>query len=461
MSTAILAEAMAGLELPDVPENVRQAAKYVLLDSIACIIAARDTEMAPIVAAAAGLLGPEAGDAYSHARLADCMDFNEGYAGAHFGCGAVGALLALAAHRPMDGATALAALVAGFETGARITQAIGPYYVDGPDGRPVFAPVWGIATQVAYASVATTARALGLDAAVTARAYDLAGSNSSLPIGGAWSAAIDLPNTKYCDAGWGALTGLFAALSAQAGSTPVEGLLSGPNSLFAMLGAPNTDPSLAIAELGAAWHLTAVRFKSWPCCGLISGGMAALKGLVEAEGLSPADIEAMVVEVVPAIALPRFANITPATFVARQFSLPHAAAMLLLGLPPSAAWLSPQVAAHPVVRSLCEKIALRVYEGEEDLATRPCAVQVRANGRIYAAGPGDVAPPPSAFFNEQAVLRKFRALVEPDTGEAIIAAVMAIESRPDLRPLAAAIASARPCPSLPAALARLDALIPA
>jgi 2-methylcitrate dehydratase PrpD len=461
MSTAILAATMAGLELPGIPADVRQSAKHVLLDSIACIIAARDTEMAPIVAACAGLLGPEAGDAYSHARLADCMDFNEGYAGAHFGCGAVGALLAMAAHRPLNGATALAALVAGFETGARITQAIGAYYVDGPDGKPVFAPVWGIATQVAYASVATTARALGLDAEATARAYDIAGSNSAVPIGGAWSAAIDLPNTKYCDAGWGALTGLFAALSAQAGSTPVEDLLSEPHSLFGMLGAPNADPALAVEELGTAWHLPAVRFKSWPCCGLVSGGMAALKGLVESSGIAVEEIDKAIVEVVPAIALPRFANVTPATFVARQFSLPHAAAMLLLDLPPSAAWLSPRVAAHPVVRRLRGKIALRVYEGGEDVATRPCAVRVRAKGQAHAAGPGDVAPPPSAFFDEQAVLWKFRALVEPAEGEAIIAAVLAMESLRDLRPLAAAIAAARPLPSLPAALARLDALIPA
>jgi 2-methylcitrate dehydratase PrpD len=461
MSTATLAASMAALHMAGIPEDVRQSAKHVLLDSIACIIAARDTEMAPIVAACAGMFGAEAGDAYRHARLADCMDFNEGYAGAHFGCGAVGALLAMAAHRPLDGATALAAMVAGFETGARITQAVGSYYVDGPDGRPAFAPVWGIATQVAYASVATTARALGLDAEATARAYDLAGSNSPIPIGGAWSAAVDLPNTKYCDAGWGAVTGLFAALSAEAGSTPVKGLLSGPNTLFAMLGAPNANPALAVAELGTNWHLPLVRFKSWPCCGLISGGMAALRGLVEAEGLAVIDITAITVEVVPAIALPRFANTAPNTFVSRQFSLPHAAAMLLLDVPPSAAWLSPRVAEHPAVRSLRQKIALAVYQGEEDLTTRPCAVQVQTACATYAAGPGEVAPPPSSSFDGQAVLRKFRALVEPLQGEAIIAAVMAMESLPDLRPLADAIAAARPRPSLPAALARLDALMPA
>ena len=460
MIGAQLAQAMAALGADAIPDGVAAQAKRVLLDTIGCIIAARDTEMAPIVAASAGALGAEMATAYSYGRLGDCMDFNEGYAGAHFGCGAVAAVLALGAHRPLPGAQALAAVVAGFETGARITDAIGSYYVPDAAGRPRFAPVWGIATQVVFAAVAASCRALGMDAQATAQAYELAGSNSPVPIGSAWSASVDLPNTKYCDAGWCTVAGLFAALSAQAGSTGVAGLLDGPDGLYRMLGAPNADPAAAASGLGTQWRLPQARFKTWPCCGLISAPMAALQGCIADSGIAVPRIEAMVAEVSSSIVLPRFTTADPQTFVSRQFSLPHGAAMLLLGIPPGGAWLSVQVAGHEVVRALRAKLVVRPYHGPEDptAVPRPCAVQVLASGREYRAGPGTAAPPPSPRFGDSEVLAKFRSLVEPEHGEAVIAAVMTLETLPDLEPLTRAVAAARPQRRVDAALARLDAV---
>ena len=67
-----------------------------------------------------------------------------------------------------------------------------------------------------------------------------------------------MPNTKYADAGWCAVVGLFAALQVQAGSTAAPDLLASPNDLFGMTLDPNVPELRDVAAgtrtlAGVAW----------------------------------------------------------------------------------------------------------------------------------------------------------------------------------------------------------------
>lgn len=459
---ARLAGFMAALTADAVPGAVRAEARRILLDTIGCAVAARATEVAPIVDALAPLLGGQAAPlaaAYRLARLADSMDFNEGYAGAHFGCGAVAAVLALARERAVSGEAALTAIVAGFETGARVLDATGPYYTTDAEGRQRFAPVWGIAAPVVFAAAGAAAHLLGLDAAETARAYSLAGSAAPIPIGGQWSSEIDLPNTKYCDAGWAAVAGLFGALSVRAGSTGVRSLLNGADEFYAMVGAPAPEPELAVAQLGEVWRLAQVSYKPFPCCGLVIAPARALRACIAENGIEVAGIEAIEAEVGSAIVIPRFANAAPATFVSRQFSLPHAATMLALGIAPGPAWLAPGIATHPRVAELRGRFRLRVLEDDwptpDRAMLRPARITVRAGGRSYRRDSRGLTHP---RWDDEAIRRKFESLVAAPQAAAIVQSVEGIEALPDLSPLLDAIDAAQPVPDEAAARARIDAL---
>jgi len=217
-----------------------------------------------------------------------------------------------------------------------------------------------------------------------------------------------------------------------------------------MLGAANPNPA---ALLDPRWRLPDMRFKAWPCCGLIRAPMTALAQLCAQDGITPHAVAGIRAEVSPTIALPRFANPNPATFVARQFSLPHAAAMLLLGLTPSAAWLDPAVAEHDQVRALRGKIA--VQAAPEPIPPQQCIVHVTAGNQVHSARPAPLAAP---ALDDTALHAKFRTLVHPDDAGRLLQDLEQFDRLPDCGPLLAAAAAARPIPSVAPALSRLDAL---
>ncbi|MFT3816786.1 MAG: MmgE/PrpD family protein [Rubrivivax sp.] len=449
----LLARHFGALAFEDIPPDVAAEARRMLLDTVACIVAAGATEVGPVTAAAAAALGglqTAGGRAYALGRLADAMDFDEGYAGAHFGCGAVGAALALARDRAVDGRELLAAIVAGYELGARVMDAVGPYY-SRQDGRAVFSPVWGIATPVVYAAAGAAARLLKLDPAQTVQALALAGSNSPIPVGAVWSSALALPNTKYCDTGWCTVAGVLAALGAAGGSTGLPDLLDRDDGLLRMVSALHPAPQALLEGLGERWRLREVLYKEWPCCGLIAGPMHNLLQIRRDADIDPRRIERIVAEVGAAVLTPRFVNADPRTYVSLQFSLPHNLAMLLLGVPPGPQWLSAERARDPLVQALRAKVEVREHPQPWpeprpglDIRRKPSAITVVAGARTYRAetlvDAGEWKPP---VWDDAAIVAKFHRQVAAPQADRIAGDVMRLQDLADLAPLLAALDAAR------------------
>lgn len=432
----------AALDFAAIPPDVLAEARRMVLDSIACIIAARATESAPAIEAAAGFLGTGmAAQTYRHARYADLMDYNEGYAGAHFGCGAIAAALALGCERGAGGRDLLAAVVAGFETGARVKDAMGPYYAE-VDGKRRFLPVWGIATPVTYAAVAAAANVLGLRGEAAVEAFSLAGGNSPVPVGGVWSKAVALPNTKYCDAGWAALAGVMGAVAAQTGSTGLTDLLNDENGLLAIVGAANAEPAALSAGLGTEWRSRAVLYKRWPCCGLVYGALMLAEALMADHGIRADAVQAIRFHADPAILIPRFRNRDPQTQVSLQFSVPHNLAMLLAGVPNGPLWQSSEVAARPDVVRLRQAVVLEEYRPASPGGV--CAIEIdTATGTHTRELTSEAALRRGFAVSDETITAKFRAVVAAPQAEAIIDMVMGVEDLASLTPLAAAIEEAR------------------
>lgn len=429
-----LAVFLGGLDSSQVPSGVLQGTRRMLLDTLGCIISARATQAGRVSSQFALLLGGSsgpAGAAYLHGRLADAMDFNEGYSGAHFGSGAVAAALALAREPGVTGKDFLLAVTAGYELGGRVQDAMGSYYTT-IDGKQSFALVWGIATPIVYAAAGAATRMLRFGPALTAQAWGLAGSNSPIPVGAKWSAAIDLPNTKYCDAGWCSLVGVTGALSARFGSTGLTSLFDDGNGLLRMVSSINPAHAKLFADLGTRWCVNEIGYKEWPSCGLIEGPMRLLRELVREHGIDPAAVDSVEVEVGSAIMVPRFVNLEPRTFVSLQFNLPHAMAMLLLRVPIGPAWLSTELAAQPQVAALRHKVVVREHREPWPAKgrKRPCSVKVIAGGRSWFAETltNDSQPAVDPAWDDERVIAKFMSLVDPAHASPIVDAVMDVEN---------------------------------
>lgn len=454
-----LASRASALTPGDLPESVWAETKRMLLDMLACVVSARATSAGAVSARIAASMGHAPGrnsllgDTYLLGRLGDAMDFEEGCAGAHFGCGAVAAALALARVHEVSGAGLLLSIAVGYELAARLSAATGSYYVTDAEGRQVFAPVWGIAAPVVMAAAAAGARMRALPPQLSAQAYAHALSNAPVPIGAKWNLAVDLPDTKFCDTGWCALAGLGGVLAAEAGSTAMPDLLDGDNGFFRMLSAPNARPERLTDGWGESWAISGIVYKDWPCCGMLLPAMTNLTDLLAEHAVEPAEIEAIHLTTGAAATSARFANQDPATFASRQFSFPHAFAMLCLGIPGGPDWLSDETDRRADVRALRRRITVSEHDPNAAAGRvlpprrKPSSVTIKT-ARGSFSRETDLDTPVVARherrWTDADAERKFRALVGAPEADLIVAAIRSLETLPTVQPLIDALDRARP-----------------
>lgn len=453
--TGVLARFTSTLDLSDVPANVKGDARRLLLDSIGCMLAATRTRMAPITGGLANFLGDGnvasivgrkqrsslAGALYANGRLSNCMDLDETFpVGHHFGAGAVVAALALAEVYEVTGSRFLQALIAGYELGGRIASACGAHRFS------KLGSVAHFSVSAVFAAAGVTIQLESQDASVARQTLGIAGSNTPLP--SMWPGkSMDLPDSKYQDAGWAVLAGVFAARSATLGATGLSAIFDGENGLLKMCGADDFDADMLAGDLGSRWMLSDITYKPWPTCRWMHQPLTALVKAAAKANIEPQQIERVVIGTNILVTGPRFANTTPRTWVSRQYSFPHAVAMILLGIPVGPAWLDDATDANQSVRELREKVVVERWDGASSfpdhivcgqLRNMPARVTiVRRDGARFEAEAdfalGDPWTSDTAYGDEH-IIEKFRVVSGLSKARAneVTEAVMNIEAQPDV-----------------------------
>jgi len=450
------------LRLDDVPERVREQCSLMLLDFLACLVAGARTEIGRVsdrlidvfagqsevsVPTRAKRVGLLAG-AYLNARTANSLDFDETFpVGVHFGVGAAAAALALCERSSLTREELLLSTIAGYEVGGRVATAIGPM-IQMEHGKVTGFPLtWGVAVPVAAAAAAASAKALGLGVDLFSQSIVIASANSPLPAGAKWSSATHLPNSKYCDAGWCTVGGIFGTFAASSGSVGFLDLLDGDDGLTCMVGAAHSDPSAFTAGLGGTWMLDDVAFKPWPCCRFMHPALTALRALIEERPSDISRITRIVVKTNPLANSSRFRNPNPRTFASVQFSYPHVVAMLLLGIEAGPAWFAPELMARDDVRRIKGMVGFELHPRSRDLGqsvvgnqmrSMPGGVALEVDGHWieresdFAAGdPWDE----STRYGREAITKKFLALVRHPRAEQVAACVLGESPSQDLEPV--------------------------
>jgi 2-methylcitrate dehydratase PrpD len=442
--------------------SARQQTKRLLLDTLGCGQAATGTEIGRLVdgtasffggPAAASMLGktgaaPVFSAVYANARLGNALDFDETFpVGAHFGIGAVAAALAASEERAATGVELLTSIAAGYEAGGRVASYIGPVAQIEHGAVKGFPQVWGVAAPVVFAAAAASARASSQSPDTVLQTLAHAGSNAPLPAGAMWSGATDLPNCKYCDAGWCAATGAFAALLAQKGGTGFTTILDGPLGLARMYGVDNADTGLLVRGLGEQWMLDDVTYKPWPTCRFTHYALTALQNIVDRHDLKPEEITRIVLETGPLAASRRFTNPDPVTFASRQFSYPLMAALIVAKRPAGPQWMDPALDADPVIRALKSKVQVVAHANGGEFARRfernqiremPGGARVETTRGLFTCESdfalGDPWDAATAMSDKQ-LAAKFMSLWHGDAGEDIVDAVFNLDRAPNLQAL--------------------------
>jgi 2-methylcitrate dehydratase PrpD len=401
-STAELARFAAGVQVADLPPAVLEHTRLLVLDTIACALGGVESEIGQIalrVASGEGgpatLIGASSASplaaAAANGRLAAALDADDTFPSAgqtsHHGGSVVAAALAFAEAGGASGAELVAAIAAGHELGARLGAAA-------PVRDPGTIGGWRVGGGAAgvMASAAATGRVLGLDAAQMEHALGIAAARITLPPL-KWVGAQVAPMVKSMDIGLSAAVGAEAALLASHGLTGHASVLDGDDGLWRALGYDRFDFAALSGDLGERWNSLDGRFKRWPCQYWMHPALAALTSLLPLDG----EVESILLRTNPRSSAARFRDRRPVGAVTCQFNLPHAAAMVVLGVPPGPRWYAPDVLADPRVAALRERVTVELDPRSEAAMGRiergvirepPGSAEVRAGGRVLHAAVG-------------------------------------------------------------------------
>jgi len=240
------AEYAAGLTFDALPPRAVQLAELLVIDAVACGLAAVGTDLhttagrwlAGAAPGAARAFGHRAGVAAEPAvmmngALIHALDFDDI---PHFGAVEIPPAMAVAQERAISGAHLITSIVAGFEIGARVTATL----AHGRAQHPI-----GLVGPIGSAVVASTL--LGLDRRAIASAICIAAST------GAGLTQNFGTFTKPLHAGRAAEAGLVAARLAASGWTADLGALEGPKGFFTAYGDPLLEPATAVTGDEAFW----------------------------------------------------------------------------------------------------------------------------------------------------------------------------------------------------------------
>lgn len=367
-----LAQFVHELRYDDIPAEVCERAKDLMLDAIGIAFASTKFEFADKTLAGLKFFGdgPRAvigmnarlalrDAAVMNGVLIHGLDYDdthlEGVVHASASC--FSCALGVAAEVDASGRDLIAAYIAGLECIARIGMvAKGGLHLNGlhPTGTIAAFASSLIAGKLMELTVEQLTMAQGnalSTAGVSSRQYGLEG---------AW--------TKRIHPGWGAAAGITAAALARGGFVGPRQVYEGDYSLYRTLTAARyeqCDLSLATQDLGRVWESARVAIKPIPACHLVHACSDAAVALAQAHAIDAAEVKTIRAlipgEAIPIVCEPAAKRRRPVSSYAAQFSIYHAVAASLLHKKFGLAQMEPAVYNHPAVLALSDKVT---YEAD-------------------------------------------------------------------------------------------------
>ncbi|MEV0283466.1 MmgE/PrpD family protein [Kribbella sp. NPDC050820] len=349
------------LTYDDIPERVTTQAARLLMDTVGCMFGGAQTDLGRRVVDAlvplsgrndATIVGtPHRADpvtaAFANAVLSDALDYEDTLR-AHPSAAAIPAALALAQARELDGRRLIAGIVAGYEVGVRVADAIQP---SNEQSRLVPSSF----SWMAFTAAATAINIAGLDPRQARHAFGYASTGSPLPV---WISKSRRPlHDVKNNFGEQTRAGVLAIHMAERGvETPVA-TLDSDLGFWRMVGSDRYRPELLGDGLGTDWRIEETYFKGYPACHYLH---SMLDGLTELR-----DRHALQADHIAEITIGSFREMVqwfddpePQSIVDAEFSAPYTAAMVLQGRRPGPDWYDRATMTDPTVRSLTKRVKL-------------------------------------------------------------------------------------------------------
>jgi aconitate decarboxylase len=445
-----VAEFVSGLTYEQIPAEVRERIKLLILDSLGCAIYGanlewcrilRDTLEALDATRTTSVWGTDRKLSSPHAALVNGtqvqgfeLDDVHRTAVLHVGAVTLPALIAAAeSHARLSGRDFLAAAVAGYEIGPRVGLCMGQEHI----GQGWHSG----ATVGVFSAAAGAARALRLDAEKTVHALGIAGTQSSGLMAAQYGAMV-----KRMHAGRAAQSGLYAALLASQGFTGIVDVFEAPYGGFCTTfsrSADRFDLAQLSSGLGERFETMRISLKFYSCVGSNHTTLDAVRDIRKRRPFASDDIDGIVVHASQVTLDHAGWPYQPAGLTAAQLNLAFCVATLLLEGDVFVDEFTPDCVADPARIALARKVKV-VHDPAITALGAGHRHKVRLELR-FRDGSVETetrdAPRGSehAFASAADIVAKFRKLTRGVmTGErqdALIEAVLQLDDLPDSRAL--------------------------
>lgn len=300
METKILAQAAAELNYNDLSSTTVQIAKQCFLDWLANAIRGSQSPSTKIMEkillkeAPAAKIATVFSDkpyrtsaiqaALVNAMASHSLDFDDLHNASiiHLATVVIPAALAVAERDECSGQELIAAIVAGYEVGARVGETVNPrsYYFWHTTG-----------TAGTFGAAAAAGNLLHLDADQMTACLGTAGTQAS----GLWEFLIDGAMSKTLHAGKAAMHGILSADLSQEGFTAAQKILEGDKG-FCKAMDQSCDLKKLTDGLGERFKIDENSFKPYACCKHCHSAINAMLELCAEHGLKAADIAGVTVK---------------------------------------------------------------------------------------------------------------------------------------------------------------------
>ena len=299
-ATQVLARFAAALTYDQLPDQVKEHCKNLLLDTLACALAGHQGEETQQVAALASSLAQShessvigggrlslAGATLLNGYLVTAVTMCDAHRSTmtHVTPEVIPPALAIAERDAGSGRDLLVAIAAGAEVTTRIGIGLDypAFRARGFHGPGVLGP---------FGAAAAVGRLRGFDAETMAKAFGLAGSQAAGTF-----AAWGTPTVKFHQCR-GALSGLLAALLAEQKFLATREFLTAQDGGLYNSYSNGGKPELATDDLGRRWELEQIALRPWPSASLMQGMATALFDLLKQHKIEPSSVKQLRVTLV-------------------------------------------------------------------------------------------------------------------------------------------------------------------
>ena len=335
--TAAMANFVAGLRYEQIPGDVVERIKLLMLDALGCAIFGTGLEWSRILietlaavdsSTGCGVWGSARRLSAPHAALVNGtlvqsfeLDDVHRQGVLHVGAVTLPPLLAVAELRPgMSGRDLLTAAVAGYEIGPRVGMCMGQEHI---------VQGWHSgATVGVFSAAAGAAAALRLPADKVVHALGIAGTQAAGLMAAQYGAMV-----KRMHAGRSAQSGLYGALLAEKGFTGITDVFESPYGGFCTTFSRSQDRfdrSELTAGLGERFETMRISLKFYSCVGTNHTTLDAIRLMQTRHPFGPDDVERIVVHCSQATLEHAGWTYRPEGMTSAQLNLSYCVAVLLL-----------------------------------------------------------------------------------------------------------------------------------